>query len=93
MRNLAARVRDLLLDNADGLSSLATSLSTIVELLEGRIDVVAANEVHWGTWCALIAALSHISELKSELELLGSEGNKKLTEDQADALWTQVRTT
>jgi hypothetical protein len=41
----AAWVRDLVLDGADKSSSLATSLSTAVELLEGRIDAAEANEV------------------------------------------------
>jgi hypothetical protein len=38
--NSAARVRDLVLELADGPSSLATSLSSAVELLEGRIDAL-----------------------------------------------------
>jgi hypothetical protein len=44
------------------------------------------------TQSALDAALLHFPELKSELELLGSERNADLTEDQVDALWTWVRT-
>jgi hypothetical protein len=38
----AAWVRDLVLDNADGPSSQVTSLSTAVELLEGRINATTA---------------------------------------------------
>jgi hypothetical protein len=34
--------------------------------------------------------LVRFSELKSELELLGSGSNADLTDDQADALWTLV---
>jgi hypothetical protein len=34
----------------------------------------------------LVAELSHFPELKSELELLGSERNADLTVDQEDAL-------
>jgi hypothetical protein len=37
--------------------------------------------------------VSHFSELRSELELLGSGRNVGLTEDMADALFTLVRTT
>jgi hypothetical protein len=37
------RVWDLVLDNADGTSSLIASISTAVELLEGRVDDAAAN--------------------------------------------------
>jgi hypothetical protein len=44
-----------------------------------------------GTRTALVAALSHFLELKSELEMLGSRSNANLTEDQAYALWTWVR--
>jgi hypothetical protein len=69
------RVRDLVLDNIDGPSSLAASLSMVVELHEGQIDVMTANRVHWGTQSALVTALSHFLELKSELELLGSRHN------------------
>jgi hypothetical protein len=83
-------VRDLVLDNTDGLSSLAASMSTVVELLEGRIDAAAANGVHWGSHSALVAAVSHFLELKSELALLGSRRNADLTKHEADALWTRV---
>jgi hypothetical protein len=69
---LASRVRDLVLDDANRPSSLTVSLSMVAELLEGRIDTAAANGVCWGTRFVLVAALSHFSELKSELELLGS---------------------
>jgi hypothetical protein len=44
---LVVRVRDLVLDWADGPSSLAVSLSMVVELLEGWVDATAANEVRW----------------------------------------------
>jgi hypothetical protein len=74
------------LDWADGPSSLAASLSMTAELLEGWVDVTAANEVHWGTWSALVTALSHFLELEAELELLGSGNNMTLTEDQVDSL-------
>jgi hypothetical protein len=80
------------LDNIDGLTSLAASLSIVVELRKGQIDTVATNGVYWGTRSTLVAALSHFPELKSELELLRSGCNADLTKDQADALWTQVRT-
>jgi hypothetical protein len=56
------------------------------ELLEGWVDVTAANEVHWGTWSVLVTALSHFLELEAELELLGSGNNMTLTEDQVDSL-------
>jgi hypothetical protein len=41
----AARVRDLVSDNTDGSSSLAASMSTVVELLKGQIDSVPTNGV------------------------------------------------
>jgi hypothetical protein len=66
----AARVRDLLLDGADMPSSLASSLSTTTELLEGCIETAVANGINWGTRSVLVAALSHFSELGTELELL-----------------------
>jgi hypothetical protein len=69
---LASRVRDLVLDDANRPSSLTVSLSMVAELLEGRIDTAAANGVCWGTQFVLVTALSHFSELKSKLELLGS---------------------
>jgi hypothetical protein len=43
LQTSAARVQDLVLDNIDGPSSLATSLSMVAELLEGQIDVTTAN--------------------------------------------------
>jgi hypothetical protein len=90
LRTSAAHVRDLVLDNDDESSSLAASMSTAVELLEGRIDAVATNEVLWGSCSAMVTTISHFSELKSELELLGSRHKVDLIEDEADALWTRV---
>jgi hypothetical protein len=43
LRTLVVRVWDLVMDNANGLSSLALSLSTVVELLKGRINTMTAN--------------------------------------------------
>jgi membrane protease subunit (stomatin/prohibitin family) len=51
------------LDNADGPSSLIVSLSTVVVLLEGWINTAATNGVRWGTRSALVATVSHFSEL------------------------------
>jgi hypothetical protein len=45
LRTSAERVRDLVLGNIDELSSLAASLSAVVELLEGRVDTTATNGV------------------------------------------------
>jgi hypothetical protein len=77
----------MVLDRADGPSSLVTSLSTAAELLNGRVDAAAANGVRWWTWSALFAALLHFPKLETELEMLGSVGNADLMEDQVDALW------
>jgi hypothetical protein len=76
-----------MLDRANGPSSLAASLSAVVELLEDRVNAVAANRVRWG----LVATLSHYLKLEAELELLGSRCNMALTEDQVDALWILAR--
>jgi hypothetical protein len=86
----AARVRDLVLGGPTGTSSLAASLSLVLELIEGRVDATAANGVCWGAWSVLTTALSHFLELEIELELLGSGSNVDLTEGQLDALWTQM---
>jgi hypothetical protein len=37
--------------------------------------------------------VSHFSELKTELEVLGSECIMDQIEDEVDALWTRMRTT
>jgi hypothetical protein len=85
LRPLAARLQDML-DNVDGSFSLAVSLSTVVELLMGRIDSTVTKGVRLGTQSTLITALSHFPKLKSELELLRSRRNVDLTEDPADAV-------
>jgi hypothetical protein len=69
---------------------LATSLSSVAELIEGCVDIAAANGVRWGTMSALATALSHFPKLETELELLGSGCNVDLTEDQVDDLGTQT---
>jgi hypothetical protein len=61
-----------------------------VELLEGRVDAVTANRVQWGTRSVLVSALSYVSKLETELELLRFRRNADLMEDQVDALWTRV---
>jgi hypothetical protein len=82
---LAAWVRYLVLDNADGLSSLAASLSSV--------DAAVANGVHWGTWSVLVTTLSHFPKLEADLELLGSERNVVLREDRMGALGILARPT
>jgi hypothetical protein len=49
LQTSAARVQDLVLDILNGSSSLKASLSMVVELLKGWIDVVADNGVCSGT--------------------------------------------
>jgi hypothetical protein len=63
------------LGGINGTSSLAASMSMTAELLEGWIDIGAANGVHWGSHSALVAAVLHFLELKTELEVLGSGHN------------------
>jgi hypothetical protein len=67
--------------------------SLVVKLLVDRIDDVTANGVCGGTRSELAATLSHFPELGTKLELLGSRCNAVLTEDQVDALRTQVHPT
>jgi hypothetical protein len=57
-----------------------------VEQIEGRVDVVAANGLHWGAQLALTAILSYFLELELELELPGSGYNADLTKDEMEAL-------
>jgi hypothetical protein len=78
------------LGSADGPSFLAASMFEAVELLKGRIDVVATNSVCWGSRSVLVAAMSHFPELKTELEVLRSGCSSDLTEDKSDALWIRV---
>jgi hypothetical protein len=86
LRTSAVRVQDLELDNVDGPSSLIASLSTVIELLEGRINTTAAHKVCWGTQSVLFATLLHFPKLKYELEVHGSRRNVYPIEYQADAL-------
>jgi hypothetical protein len=83
----ATRVWDFMVGNANGLSSLAASMCTVVELLEGRIAAAAPNGVHWGSCLELAAAVLHFPELKTKMEVLNSGHIADLTGDEADALW------
>jgi hypothetical protein len=87
-----AWVRDLVLESADGPSSLAASLSTVAELFKGWIDAATTDGVHWGSHSTLVAVVLHFPELETELEVLGSGCSVDLIEDEVDALWTRVRT-
>jgi hypothetical protein len=86
LRTSAAQVWDLVLGSTDKKSSLAATMSTVAELLEGWMDATAANRVRWGSCSALVTDVSHFPELKAELEVLSSECNTDLTKDEADAL-------
>jgi hypothetical protein len=90
LRTSAAFVRDLILGDASGSSSLTMSLSMAAEEVEKRVNVAATNGVRWGTRSTLVAALSHFPELEPELELLGSERDADLSDGQTDALWPLV---
>jgi hypothetical protein len=61
-------------------------MSTVAELLEGRINAATANGVCWESRSALVATVSHFPELETKLEVLGSGHNADLTENEADAL-------
>jgi hypothetical protein len=84
-------VRGLVLGDTDGSSTQVTSMSAVAELPEGWTDTVAANGVRWGCRSTLVAAVSHCPELDTDLEVLGSGHSMGLTEDEVDALWSQVR--
>jgi hypothetical protein len=84
LRTSATQVRDLVLGSTNRLSSLAMSMSVPVELLEGRIDAIAANGARWASHSALVAVVLHFPEL----EVLGSRRSADLTEDEAGILWT-----
>jgi hypothetical protein len=88
LRSSAARVWDLVLSGADGSSLLATSLSTVVELLKTQIDATSANGVCWGSRTALVATVSHFLELHADLEVLRSRHSAGMIEDEVDALWS-----
>jgi hypothetical protein len=81
----------MVLKGSDETSSLAASLSSAVDLIEGRIDATISNGVHWGARLALTTALSHFPELKPDLELLGPGHNANVMEGQLDALCTWTR--
>jgi hypothetical protein len=49
----------MVLGGTDGSSLLVTSMSTVAELLESRIDAVATNMVHWGSCTMLVAVILH----------------------------------
>jgi hypothetical protein len=47
LRSSVTRVWDLVLEGYERMSSLVTSLSSVAELIEGRVNAAATNEVHW----------------------------------------------
>jgi hypothetical protein len=46
LQSSATRVRDLVLKRSDKMSSLAASMSSAADQVEGRIDTMIANGVH-----------------------------------------------
>jgi hypothetical protein len=92
LQSSTVQVRGLVLGDADGSSTQATSMSAVAELLKGQIYTTAANGVHWGFCSMLVAVVSHFLELDADLEVLGSGHSMGLTEDEVDILWSRVRT-
>jgi prophage DNA circulation protein len=86
----ATQVQNMVLGGPTGTSSLVASLSSAVELIKGRINIVAANLVRWGTGSVLATTLCHFLQLETELELLGCRHKADLMKDQVDALWTKT---
>jgi hypothetical protein len=82
----AVRAQDLVMGNVDGSSLLATSMSAVVERLEGWIDTTTSNGVNWGSYSALVDAVLHFQELDANLEVLASGHNVGLIEDEVDDL-------
>jgi hypothetical protein len=82
--SLATRVQDLVVEGFGEALSLAPELSMTADLIEGHVDVVAANGVLWGAWLVLTTILSLFPKLELELELLGSGYNIDLTRDEMD---------
>jgi hypothetical protein len=48
LQNLGIRVWNLVLERSGEVPSLAVVLSSTVDLIEGCVDAVATNRVHWG---------------------------------------------
>jgi hypothetical protein len=88
LQSLAAWVWDLVLDDANGPSSLVVSMSSVAKLLESRIEAEATNEFRWGSCSVLVATMSHFLELDVNLEVLGSGHSAGLTKDEVDAIWS-----
>jgi hypothetical protein len=86
LRSSTTRVRDLVLSDIGGSSLMVASMSALTEKLEGQIDAATANGVHWGSCSVLVAAVSHFPELDADLEVLESERNVGLTEDEVNVL-------
>jgi hypothetical protein len=81
LQNSATQVQDLVLGGSVGTSSLAVPLSSVVELIEDRVDAATTNGVRWRTHSALATTVSHFPKMEVEVELLGSGHNADLTED------------
>jgi hypothetical protein len=77
--------------DVSGSSSLAMSMSRVVNQLKRWIHAVTANGVHWGSHSALVAIVSHFSELDADLVVLESGHNAGLTEGEVENLWSRVR--
>jgi hypothetical protein len=91
LRCPTAWVWDLVLGGANGLSSLATFMYVVAELLGNWINAVVVNEVRWGSHSTLVAVMLHFPELDTDLVVLGFGRTAGLTDDAVDALWSHMR--
>jgi hypothetical protein len=74
------------LERPSNAPSLATELSSNVDLIEGHVVAADTNRVHWGERLALTTVMSQFLDL----ELLGSTYNADLTKDEMEVFWTRT---
>lgn len=86
----AGRIRDLVLENADGVSSMPQALAMAAERIEDRIEAAAATGARWGARMALTTAVSHFPEVKPDLPVIGDGFNPQLTRGATGLLWAEV---
>jgi hypothetical protein len=90
LRSSVVWVQNLVLGDVSKLSLTVLSMAVVTEQLDDRIDAAAANRVCWGSHSTLVAAVLHFPDLGTDLEVLGTERNMGLKEDEVNALWSRV---
>jgi hypothetical protein len=88
LQSSATRVRGSVWGRSNEMPSLAVVLSPFAELIEGRINATAINEVHWGGATGVDRYLVTLPRAGVSVGASGVQYNASLMKDEMETFWS-----